>query len=168
MRDGVVLSEIAPDTPLRSWMFAARNRVIAALAQITVVVQASEASGSLLTVAAARRLDRRVGAVPGPVTSALSAGPNQLLAEGAMVVRGPQDLLDALFGHGVRAAMVDSRPPATPDQAALLNAIAAGCDTPAALVAAGAAGDDCLRQLAALELSGRLRRGPGGALSVIP
>src|SRR5204862_359038 len=79
------------------WSFPARNRIIAALAALTVVVEATERSGALLTAAHARALGQRVAAVPGRVTSPLAAGPNALLARGAALVRGPQDVLDLLF-----------------------------------------------------------------------
>jgi DNA processing protein len=168
VRRGVVLSEIAPDTPVRSWMFTARNRVIAALARATVVVQAAPRSGSLLTARAASELERPIGAVPGPVTSQLSAGPNRLLADGAVIIRGTQDVLDLLYGAGGRTAAADLRPRPSASQAALLEAIADGIDTTAALVGTDAGGRRCLAELSALELAGRVRRGPGGRLSVIP
>jgi len=168
VRRGVAVSEIPPDTPLRNWKFAARNRLIAALAGATVVVQATSRSGSLLTARASRQLQRPIGAVPGQVTSQLSAGTNQLLADGAQMIRDAQDVLDLLYGVGARSVVVDPRPKANAVQAALLAAISDGLDTPAALVGAGVAGDRCLAELAALELAGRVRRGPGGQLSVIP
>ncbi len=164
---GVAISEIAPDTPVRSWMFPARNRLIAALGSATVVVQAAERSGSLLTVRASGELNRPIGAVPGPVTSRLSTGPNRLLAQGAAVIRDAQDVLDLLYGVGTRSVVVDARSRPTSDQSAVLEAVAEGIDTVAGLVGAGVAGGQCLQQVAALELSGHLRRGPGGVLSVI-
>jgi len=164
---GVAIGEIAPDTPVRSWMFPARNRLIAALGSATVVVQAAERSGSLLTVRASAELDRPIGAVPGQVTSRLSAGPNRLLAEGAPVIRDAQDVLDLLYGVGTRSVVADARSRPTSDQSAVLAAVAEGIDTVADLVAAGVAGGQCLQHVAALELSGHLRRGPGGILSVI-
>ena len=83
-------------------MFPARNRIIAALAAMTVVVEAGERSGSLVTARLAREIGRPVGAVPGRVTTPQAAGPNGLLAAGAAIVRGPQDVLDQLFGAGER------------------------------------------------------------------
>ena len=146
----------------------ARNRVIAGLGCATVVVQAAARSGSLLTARASQGLRRPIGAVPGPVTSELSAGTNQLLADGAVLIRGAQDVLDLLYGVGGRIVTVDLRPQATPAQQLLLRAIADGLDTPAALAGADLADSRWLADLAALELAGRLRRGPGGQLSVIP
>ena len=146
----------------------ARNRLIAGLGNATIVVQAASRSGSLLTARASQGLQRPIGAVPGPVTSQLSAGTNQLLADGAVLIRGAQDVLDLLYGAGRRSVTVDLRPEATSAQELLLRAIADGLDTPAALAGADLADSRWLADLAALELAGRLRRGPGGQLSVIP
>jgi DNA processing protein len=98
---GVVLSELPPGTGAFRWTFPARNRVMAALGAMTVVVEAAERSGSLITVGFAQDLGREVGAVPGPVNSWLSDGANALLADGAVVVRGAEDVLDRLLGPGV-------------------------------------------------------------------
>jgi DNA processing protein len=69
---------------------------MAALAKMTVVVEAAERSGSMVTAGFASEFGRRVGAVPGPVTSRASVGPNSLLSNGAVVVRGGGDVLAAL------------------------------------------------------------------------
>ena len=100
---GLVLSELPPGSPTFRWMFPARNRVMAALAGITVVVEAAERSGSLITAEMALDAGRQVGAVPGPVTSWRSSGTNKLLADGAAVVRDAQDVLDLLLGPGQEA-----------------------------------------------------------------
>ena len=75
---------------------------MAALAGMTVVVEAAERSGSLITADLAADLGRDLGAVPGPVSSRSSAGPNNLLAGGACLVRDAQDVLDAMLGPGAR------------------------------------------------------------------
>ena len=75
-RDSV---QIVPVRPQR-WCFPARNRIMAALTAMTVVVEGGDHSGSLITARFAAELGRDVGAVPGHVTSALARGPNQLLA----------------------------------------------------------------------------------------
>jgi DNA processing protein len=135
---------------------------------MTVVVEAGARSGALLTAAFASSLDRPLGAVPGRITAPQAVGPNGLLARGACVVRGPQDVLDAMFGAGVRTAPTDDRPELDPDQRALLRAIADGRDTAAALSRAGVAPEQGLAELAALELAGYIRRGPGGRFAVLP
>jgi len=99
---GLVLSELPPGTGAWRWTFPARNRIMAALAGMTVVVEAAARSGSLITADLAADLGRDLGAVPGPVGSRLSAGPHNLLAGGACLVRDAQDVLDAMLGPGAR------------------------------------------------------------------
>jgi DNA processing protein len=100
---GAVVSELPLGTPAYKWSFPARNRIMAALADLTVVVEAAESSGSLITAAFAHQLGRDVGAVPGRVNAAGAAGGNRLLREGAPVIRGPVDALDELHGVGAAA-----------------------------------------------------------------
>ncbi|MEA2332841.1 MAG: processing protein [Thermoleophilaceae bacterium] len=100
--DGVVLSELPPGAPPFRWSFPARNRIMAGLARMTVVVEAADPSGSLITTDFARDLGRLVGAVPGHVTSRVARGTNGLLRDGAVPVTGPEDVLDELFGAGGR------------------------------------------------------------------
>jgi DNA processing protein len=135
---------------------------------MTVVVEAGERSGSLVTAGFAQRLGRRVGAVPGQITRPQAAGANALLANGAIVVRGPQDVLDALFGVGVRAAIDDDRPELSEELALLLAALAEGHGTATALIRAGYEPEEGLAALASLELAGYLRREAGGRYGVIP
>jgi DNA processing protein len=78
---GVVLAEVPPGTTPTKWRFLLRNRLIAALSSATVVVEAGWRSGSLNTAGHAATLGRPLGAVPGPVTSAASAGCHRLLRE---------------------------------------------------------------------------------------
>jgi DNA processing protein len=101
---GLVLSELPPGTSAWRWTFPARNRIMAALAGMTVVVEAAQRSGSLITADLAADLGRDLGAVPGPVNSRASAGTNDLLAGGACLIRNGQDVLDAMLGPGVRRA----------------------------------------------------------------
>jgi DNA processing protein len=93
---GVVLSEAALGTEARPLVFPARNRIIAALADVVVVVESHRAGGSLYTAEAAARRSIPVCAVPGSVFSAASAGTNELLAEGCVPVRDADDVLTAV------------------------------------------------------------------------
>jgi DNA processing protein len=165
---GAAVSELPPGAAVWRWMFPARNRIIAALAAMTVVVEAGERSGSLLTAGFAQGLGRPVGAVPGQVTRSQAAGPNALLATGATVVRGPQDILDELFGVGARSVLSDDRPELSDELALLLTALADGHGTATALVRAGFEPEQGLAALASLELAGYVRRDPGGRFAVIP
>lgn len=165
---GAAISSLPPGTEIRRWMFPARNRIIAALSAITVVVEAGMRSGSLVTARCARELGRPLGAVPGPVTAPRSAAPNALLVDGAHVVRDAQDVLDALFGAGARTAASGRRAELDLEQAALLAEIANGHDSAEALGRAGVPADRGLAVLASLELGGYIRRAPGGRFTVLP
>jgi DNA processing protein len=122
---GLVLSELAPGTTPWRWTFPARNRIMAALAGMTVVVEGASRSGSLITAQLADDLGRDVGAVPGPVNSRVSAGPNELLFGGAHVIRGAQDVLDVMLGPGV-ASVSRIGPPLDAELAEALSALE-GC-----------------------------------------
>jgi len=156
-----VVSEMPPGATSYRWGFPARNRIIAGLARLTVVVEARERSGSLITAEMARDLGREVGAVPGRVTSPLAAGTNALLKDGAHVIRDAQDALDLACGVGNWSGAPG--PPELPEPlGTLLEAVAEGRDTVEALAAAGRDIGDSLAGLAELELIGRVRRVAGG------
>ena len=159
---GAVVSEAPPGASPRPHWFPERNRLMAALAGITVVVEAAEPSGSLVTARRAVELGREVGAVPGRVTSRVSEGTNGLLADGAKVIRGAQDVLDQLLGVG--AATVTPRGPALdPDLAAILGAVEAGASTSDAVsTASGLEPGAVAVGLARLELMGYLQADPSG------
>ena len=95
-REGLIVSEYAPGVEPAPWRFPARNRIIAGLAAATVVVEAREASGALITADFALEEGREVFAVPGEITSALSAGTNALLRLGAAPLTSPADVLESL------------------------------------------------------------------------
>ncbi len=166
---GAVISELPAGTTVRRWAPPARNRIIAALATMTVVVEAGPCSGALITASWATQLGRPVGAVPGRVTSELAAGPNGLIRAGeACLIERAQHVLDELYGRGVVRAAERSRPPLRDELARLLEAVAAGHDTPSALAGQGFGADRLLAALSELELSGYVRRGPGGRFEVVP
>ncbi len=126
---GALVSEAPVGTPPERWRFPARNRIIAALADIVVVVESHERGGSLHTVDAALERGRTVGAVPGPVRSPASAGTNALLADDALVVRDADDVLVALgLGRSPAAprpagGVGRSRPPVEGADAQVLEAV---------------------------------------------
>ena len=96
VRTGVLMSETVPGRPAQAWRFPARNRLIAALAELVVVVESHQGGGSLITAEAAIERGVEVRVVPGPVHSPASAGSNQLLYDGPGPVRHARDVLDAL------------------------------------------------------------------------
>ena len=158
---GCVVSELPPGTVAHRWCFPARNRIIAGLAGLTVVVEAAERSGSLITAELARDIGRDVAAVPGHVISPLSGGTNALLKDGAALVRNAEDVLDLACGVGAwRNRAVHERVPG--HLAALLADVAGGRTTLEALVAGGRGVSDVLGGLAELELLGHVRAAAGG------
>jgi len=96
--EGLVISESPLGEPARRQRFLTRNRLIAALTQATVVVEAALRSGTTATANAAVRLNRHVLAVPGPVTSMMSAGCHHLVREGGAILAGASaDVLECLL-----------------------------------------------------------------------
>ncbi len=163
--EGLVLAELPPGAAPWRWTFPARNRIMAGLAGMTVVVEGAARSGSLITADLAADLGRDLGAVPGPVTSRASAGPNNLLAGGACVVRDAQDVLDAMLGAGVQE-LDRAGPELDDDLGAVLNAVEAGesnCD--AVAVALGLPAAEAATALSRLELLGYLTCSPMGVYS---
>jgi DNA processing protein len=155
---GLIVSEYPPGKEPAPWRFPARNRIIAALAAATVIVEARERSGALITADFALELGREVFAVPGEITASLSAGTNALIRQGAAPLLGPDDVLDAL---GVERPMRNP-PPLSTAASALFELLA---DAPAGvdeLVArSGCAAADVAAALVELELAGAAAQADG-------
>lgn len=122
-RDGVVLSEHPLGASPVGWHFLARNRIIAALSDIVLVVESHEHGGSLQTATEAARRGVRVFAVPGSVRSNASRGTNDLLRDGAEVCSDVSDLLTALGFATVPRARRDTRTPPAASDLVVLEAI---------------------------------------------
>lgn len=97
LRSGVVLSEYPPGTEARSWHFPVRNRIISGLSVATLVVEAPEKSGALITAATALDQGREVFAVPGPIDARTSLGCNALLRDGAGLAAQSSDILGGYY-----------------------------------------------------------------------
>src|SRR4051794_7319378 len=140
---------------------------MAALGAMTIVVEARERSGSLITAEMAQDLNREVGAVPGRVGSSPAAGTNALLRDGASVIRGADDVLDSMLGVGVGAEVtrvVSPRGPALEgDSARVLDLVERGAGTADALAhSSGLEPGPLAAALVQLELSGYLRSDSAG------
>ncbi|MGX1812074.1 DNA-processing protein DprA [Nocardia sp. NPDC055321] len=187
---GLVVSEYPPGVTPRKHHFLARNRLIAALADTVVVVEAGARSGARNTVKWSRRLGRPALAVPGPVTSAASVGCHRMILDGeAFLVTGADDILDeagplrlSLAGiapPSSAATLTDTRPPPGPragndrrprppalddNEARLLAALPTiGSRLPRTLATATGLPLPVVRAtLAALELTGRAASGDDG------
>jgi DNA processing protein len=184
---GCAVAELPCGCATRRWCLLARERTLAALAAVTVVVEADENPRELAGAGIARSLGRTVAALPGRVTSPTSRGTNALLMAGARLVRGPQDVLELLYATPPEGGVAENRaqPPARdrarserpeheptpglgltsklePTLRRTLELVGAGHDTPAKLAAAGAGAEEVLPALTELELLGLLARGDGG------
>jgi DNA processing protein len=155
---GVVISELAPGTRPYQWSFPARNRIMAALADLVVVVEARDSSGSLITVEFAIDLGREVAAVPGQVTSRAAAGSNRLLRDGAAVVRHATDVLDTLFGVGNHPGVDRPVPPLEPPLRIVLDAVEVRDSLQMASRRAGLSAGGLRAALGRLESLGLVRR----------
>lgn len=155
---GLVVSEYAPGVEPAPWRFPARNRIVAGLCAATVVVEARERSGALITADFALEEGREVFAVPGEITSALSSGSNALLRLGATPLTSAADVLES---YGLRAPDV-SEPELGPDAAAVLGHVregAVGADELAR--STGLSAGALAAALTELELAGAVREEEG-------
>ncbi|MBX3471632.1 MAG: DNA-processing protein DprA [Planctomycetes bacterium] len=178
---GAVVSELEPDAAPSRHTFPQRNRIVAALSLGVVVVEAGPRSGALITADLGMQLGRELFAVPGSVLEPLSRGPNRLLREGAHLVESAADVLDVLFGVGLRddglGALLcerteDDAPPAPAGldavSARVLGALTVREPRPLERVAAATTlgVDDVMTALGRLELAGRVRASVAGYVKV--
>jgi DNA processing protein len=170
VEQGAIVSEWQAGVEPAPWRFPVRNRLIAALAGVTVVIEATRRSGALITADHALALGREVLAVPGSAWSPLGEGVNALLRAGATPVTSLEDLLDTL-GLSAPGAV---RASALPDAAPIVPGGSAGrawralraepCSPDALAIRLGLAGPELARALVALELDGLLAAEPDGRL----
>ena len=150
---GLLLSENPPGTKAAKGAFPKRNRIIAALAPVTIVVEAGFRSGALNTASQAIELGRVVAAVPGPIDSDQSRGSNQLLRDGAVLIAAPEDALALL---GVSLPRVAPPPPLLPEsEQKVWDAIAQGfVETDSLPASTGLTMAECLAAITSLEIIG--------------
>jgi DNA processing protein len=168
---GVVASEFPFGVGPQPRNFPIRNRVIAGLSLAVVVVEGMEGSGSLITAARALDAGREVCAVPGPITSPLSEGPNRLIVEGARLARSAADVIEELpWWAGVETpapgepAGDGALPAPSEEEGRLLEALDEEKGSTADEIASklGLGPGDLLGRLTELELRGLIEQLPGG------
>lgn len=157
---GAVLSEFPWDMEGAPWTFPRRNRLIAGLSRLVVVVEAPERSGALITADYALEQGKEVLAVPGPITSEASAGTNRLLREGAKPVTCVEDILEEL---GLQPVAERKPAPALPPHAAQIYALLASEPLSLEEIVAqtGLPHPQVAQILVELELSGLVEELPG-------
>jgi DNA processing protein len=167
---GAVISEFPCARTPQSWHFPVRNRIIAALAHGTLVIQATPRSGSLVSARLAMELGRDVYALPGRIFDERSLGPNGLIRDGAILVQHPQDIVDSL-PEAARRAVSGACAPANAEGSGLdglagelLACLVPGQPAPPEELAAATERPVEVIQgaLVELELAGFVRRLPGG------
>jgi DNA processing protein len=158
---GCAVSELPCGSAPRRWGSAASERVIVGLARLAVLVEAEDSARALAPARLASALGGAVAAVPGRVTSPLSAGTNALLACGTSVLRDAADALELLSPATAPRATRTARA-LEPRLQAVFDRVCAGEDTPDRLRAGGKPAGEVLYALSELELMGLLGRGDGG------
>lgn len=155
---GVMVSEVPCGAAPTKWRFLARNRLIAAAGAATVVVEAGWRSGSLNTAGHASSLGRPLGAVPGPITSAASAGCHRLLREYAAVCVTTAQEVRELCGESATPAATAPRD--TPERTRLLDALSGRTGREVAELArrSGLSVERVRAELGLLDLEGRVSR----------
>lgn len=164
-RDGLLLTEFPPGAPATQGNFPRRNRLIAGLARVTVVVEAAVGSGALLTAAAALDQGKDVMAVPGPITSTRSAGCNLLIRDGAH----PLLELGRLLDHYPEAEASEPGPGPVGPAGAVLDCLAEGPSHADRLAERlGRPIGDLLSLLGAMEVQGLVVQHPGQVFAPVP
>jgi len=160
---GAAVSEYEPGALPARWTFPERNRIMAALGKLVVVVEAADPSGSLITARdAVEKLGREVGAVPGQVGMRTAAGTNRLIIDGAALIRSAEDVLDRLAGVGATSVRRTGAPLDESLRLAL-DAVDSGAATTDAVALAGIADPHrAAVALTRLELLGYVRSNPAG------
>ncbi|WP_348787501.1 DNA-processing protein DprA [Leifsonia sp. NPDC080035] len=160
---GLVVSELPPGSAPTRWRFLMRNRLIAAAAQATVVIEAGSRSGSLNTAGHAAQLGRPLGAVPGPVTSPASAGCHRLIREyDAVCVTTPDEMAELCepIGQGADAD-IDGEVLRSDDVLGALR-IRSGRTLRELMAATGLNASSVQSELGRLEALGRVRESGDG------
>ena len=165
---GVLLSEFEPGQPPRPHHFPMRNRVISGLCEGVLVVEAAQASGSLITARWAVDQGRSVWALPGRVDHPMSRGTHRLIREGATLVESAEEILDELGLAPPRTVTTAAVPETTDSLRAVLEALRGETLTAEELARRLARPlTTLLVQVVELEMAGRVARTPGGLYRLV-
>jgi len=156
-KNGALITEYEMGQEAMKHHFLARNRLVSGLADAVIVTEAADRSGTFSTVAHALEQNKEVFAVPGPITSLLSAGPNRLLQQGAHVVLSADDVLKVIAPHliaGQRKFVFGN----TPLESKIIELIQQGIRSGDELLAKSEASpSDFMQAMTMMELNGTVR-----------
>lgn len=154
---GAVVSEQDLGIDAHKYHFLARNRIVSGLADAVVVTEATDRSGTFSTVAHALTQNKEVFAVPGPITSLLSAGPNRLIQEGAHVALSAKNILDVI-APTLKPAQASFALTFSPLEAEIILLVNSGSATIDALLAAiQLPATEVLQTITLMELNGSIK-----------
>lgn len=157
-RGGLVISEHAPGTPVQKWNILARNRLVSALADVVIVVEAAARSGTLNTTMHALEQGKELMAVPGNITSPLSVGCNRLITQGATPVTSVDDVLEKLGLTAINEQSDQLPLVCEPNQQKIIEIIKSGIiDGDAVMANAKLSISEFNQALTMLEISGVVR-----------
>lgn len=162
---GLILSELAPDTRAAKWTFPARNRIVAALSDAVLIVEAEELSGTLITARLALELGKDIGAIPGEIFSPTSHGTNMLIREGAYCIAGKEDLY-ALLHLSPNESTTNARS-FTDDEKCIMDNLLEPTDKDTLLFKTGLVLSDFLTALSTLEINGVIEENFGEIRKIV-
>lgn len=163
--DGALLSEFTPEMSAAQWTFPARNRIMAALSDALLVVEATDKSGTLITARQALELGRDIGAIPGDIFSDSSYGTNMLIKEGAYIIRNSDDLHDLL--HIEKTKEVESAYECTKEEKKILDLLSEPMEKDALLIQCELPPDQFLTTFSTLEMKGLVQETFGEVRKVV-
>jgi DNA processing protein len=166
MQGGCIISEYPDGTPVMKHRFLERNRLVSGLADVLLVIEAGEQSGTSSTIQYALEQGKEVFAVPGPITSSASKGTNRLIQQGAHPALSPQDILEVI----APGRKVVDKPPTgdTEAETLLLTLIYKGvADTDTLMNTSALDSSTYAQTITILEIRGRIAKGSDGRWSVI-
>lgn len=166
-KGGAIISEYPPGIAARDYQFLARNRIISGLSDAVIVTEAAARSGTVSTVNHALDQNKEVFAVPGNITSPLSAGPNLLLQQGAHPALSVNDIL-AVVASSIEASTQSALPlNASPNETAIITLLQSGVGEADALLAASQLSySEFAQTITLLEIAGTIRRTSGNQWTI--
>jgi DNA processing protein len=163
--DGLILTELESDIKAAKWTFPARNRIVAALSDAVLIVEAEEKSGTLITARLALELGRDIGAIPGEIFSPTSTGTNLLIRDGAYLIGNSDDLFTLL--HLNPPESIPSEENYSEEERTLLSLLAEPTEKDSLLLASGLPLPVFLTAFSSLEVSGAIEETFGEVRKVV-